>query len=67
MKLKNKYIIALALTGSVLIFFGFFRRIMHHAGADFMLKAGFGSLIVAVITFMVKMLFNKEKNHFLNK
>ena len=67
MKLKNKYIIALALAGSVLILFGFFRRIMHHAGADFILKAGFGSLIIAVISFMVKLLLNKEKNHFLNK
>ncbi|MBN8688067.1 MAG: hypothetical protein J0M10_13665 [Chitinophagales bacterium] len=67
MKLKNKYIIAVALAGIVLILFGSLRQIMHHRDADLLLNAGFYTLIAAVISFSLKMLLNKEKNHFLNK
>jgi len=67
MKLKNKYIIAVALTGGALILFGSLRRIMHHPNADLLLNAGFYTLIAAIISFTLKLLLNKEKNHFLNK
>jgi hypothetical protein len=67
MKLKNKYIIAVALAGGALILFGSLRRIMHHPNADLLLNTGFYTLIAAVIFFTVKLLLNKEKNHFLNK
>jgi len=67
MKLKNKYIITVALAGVVLILFGSLRRIMHHPNADLLLNAGFYTLIATVISFTLKLLLNKEKNHFLNK
>jgi hypothetical protein len=67
MKLKSKYIIAVALAGVVLILFGSLRRITHHQNADLLLNAGFYTLIVAVISFTLKLLLNKENNHFLNK
>ncbi|HRG25961.1 MAG TPA: hypothetical protein PLL23_16290, partial [Chitinophagaceae bacterium] len=47
MKLKNKYIIAVALAGGALILFGSLRRIMHHPNADLLLNAGFYTLIVS--------------------
>jgi len=67
MKLKNKYIIAVALAGGALILFGSLRRITHHPNADLLLNAGFYTLIAAIISFTLKLLLNKEKNHFLNK
>lgn len=67
MKLKNKYIIAVALAGIVLIIFGSLRRIMHHPDAEWLLNAGFYTMITSVLALTVKLLLNKEKNHFLNK
>ncbi len=67
MKLKNKYIIAVALAGIVLILFGSLRRIMHHPDAEWLLNAGFYIMITSMLALTVKLLLNKEKNHFLNK
>lgn len=67
MKLKNKYIIAAAFTGGILILFGSLQRIMHHKDADLLLNAGFYTMITSVVLFTVKLLLNKEKDHFLNK
>ncbi len=67
MKLKNKYIVAVALAGIVLIIFGSLRRIMHHPDAEWLLNAGFYIMITSMLALTVKLLLNKEKNHFLNK
>lgn len=67
MKLKNKYIVAVALAGIVLILFGSLRRIMHHPDAEWLLNAGFYIMITSMLALTVKLLLNKEKNHFLNK
>lgn len=67
MKLKNKYIIAVALAGIVLILFGSLRRILHHPDAEWLLNAGFYIMITSMLALTVKLLLNKEKNHFLNK
>lgn len=67
MKLKNKYIIATACGGGILILFGALQRIMHHPHADLYLRAGFYTMMIAVAVYALKLLLNKEPNHFLNK
>lgn len=67
MKLKNKYIIAIACGGGIFILFGALQRIMHHQHADLYLTAGCYTMIIAVTVYALKLLLNKEPKHFLNK
>ena len=67
MKFKNKYIIATACGGGILVLFGALQRIMHHQNADLYLRTGFYAMMIAVAVFALKLLLKKDPNHFLNK
>ncbi len=67
MKLKNKYIIALAIAGLIIMLLGSLRKILHHPHANTALNIGYYTIIVASLLLLVKVLLNKDKNHFLNK
>ncbi len=67
MKLKNKYIIALAIAGLIIMLLGSLRKITHQPNANGLLNVAYYIIIGAAVLFLLKVLLNKDKNHFLNK
>jgi predicted membrane channel-forming protein YqfA (hemolysin III family) len=67
MKLKNKYIISMAIAGLIILLFGSLRKITHQPNAATLLNVAYYIIIGAAVLFLIKVLLHKDKNHFLNK
>lgn len=65
--MKYKHIIAIFLLGVLVHQFGIWRKIMHYAGADIAITIGVSILCLALLLAIIKILFSKKKDDFLNK
>ncbi len=69
--MKNKYIIALFIIGSVIVIIGALFKILHfELGAvdgNVLLTIGMLTQVIFGVIFILKLVFSKEDNSFLNK
>ena len=67
MKLKIKHIISLGILGFIIMLFGYLKKIMHHPSADTLLNISYYTVTASAVLLLIKLLLNRDKNHFLNK
>ncbi len=65
--IKYKYIIAVFIIGFVTGLFGFLQKILHTANADKILSIGFYIMATSGVVAVIKLIFSKNKNSFLDK
>ena len=65
--IKYKYIIAVFIIGFVIGLFGFLQKILHAAGADKKLTIAFYIMAASGVVAVIKLIFSKSKNSFLDK
>ena len=64
---KYKYIIAVFIIGFETELFGFLQKIIHASNADKLLTIDFYIMAMSGITAVIKLIFSKNKNSFLDK
>jgi len=66
-RIKYKYIIALFIIGFVINLFGALQKVLHAPGADKIMTVAFYIMATSGIVAVVKLIFSKNKNSFLDK
>ena len=64
---KYRYIVAVFIIGFVTELFGFLQKIIHASNADKLLTIDFYIMAMSGITAVIKLIFSKNKNSFLDK
>ena len=65
--IKYRYIIAVFIIGFLAGLFGFLQKILHTANADKILTLAFYIMAVSGVVAVIKLIFSKSKNSFLDK
>lgn len=66
-RVKYKYIIAVFIIGFLINLFGALQKILHAPHADKILTVAFYIMIISGVTAVIKLIFSKNKNSFLDK
>lgn len=64
---KYKYIIAVFILGFILNLFGALQKVLHSSHADQIMAVAFCIMAVSGIAAIIKLIFSKNKNSFLDK
>lgn len=67
MKIKNKYIVATGIAGLSIMMISVVQKITHQPSADKVFAVSCYVIVAAGFLLLIKVLFNSEKNNFLNK
>ncbi len=65
--MKYKYIIALFIIGIIIHFLGALQKILHAPGANNLFYISTGIVVLALVIAVIKIIANRQKEHFLNK
>ena len=66
-RIKYKYIIAVFIVGFVINLFGALQKVLHYPNADKIMTIAFYIMATSGVVAVVKLIFSKSKNSFLDK
>jgi hypothetical protein len=66
-RIKYKYIIAVFIIGFVINLFGALQKVLHAPGADKIMTVAFYIMDASAVAAVIKLIFAKNKNSFLDK
>ena len=66
-RIKYKYIIATFIIGFVINLFGALQKVLHYPNADKIMTVAFYIMAASAVVAVIKLIFTKNKNSFLDK
>ena len=66
-RIKYKYIIAVFIVGFIINLFGALQKVLHYPNADKIMTIAFYIMATSGVVAVVKLIFSKNKNSFLDK